>query len=125
MVRLSEARARAFLRPKVSVEDARGAIRLMTVSLQDVGIDTSTGKVDIDVIMTGKPKSIRDKMAFVIDCVAEMEKETGVVEEKVLYETLSKKVDISEEEARRIVGQLTREGVLYSPRTGTIRRTSA
>jgi len=125
LVRLSEARARAFLRPKVSVEDARGAIRLMTVSLQDVGIDTSTGKVDIDVIMTGKPKSVRDKMAFVIDCVAEMEKETGVVEEKVLYETLSKKADISEEEARRIVGQLIREGVLYSPRTGTIRRTSA
>jgi len=125
LVRLSEARARTFLRPKVSVEDARAAIRMMTVSLQDVGIDTTTGKVDIDVIMTGKPKSVRDKMAFIIDCVAEMEKETGVVEEKALYETLSKKIDVSEEEARRIVGQLIREGVLYSPKTGTIRRTSA
>jgi len=125
LVRVSEARARAFLRPKVSVEDARAAIRLTTVSLQDVGIDTSTGKVDIDVIMTGKPKSVRDKMAFVIDCVAVMEKETGVVEEKALYETLSKKIDISEEEARRIVGQLIREGVLYSPKTGTVRRATA
>lgn len=125
LVRLSEARARAFLRPEVTVEDARGAIRLMTVSLQDAGIDTTTGKVDIDVIMTGKPKSVRDKMAFVMDCVAEMEKETGLVEEKVLYETLSKKIDVSEDEARRIVGQLIREGILYSPKTGTIRRTSA
>jgi len=125
LVRLSEARARAFLRPMVSVEDARAAIRLMTVSLQDVGIDTSTGKVDIDVIMTGKPKSVRDKMAFIMDCIVQMEKETGVVEEKALYETLSKKIEISEEEARRIVGQLIREGVLYSPKVGTIRRTSA
>ena len=125
LVRLSEARARAFLRPMVSVEDARAAIRLMTVSLQDVGIDTTTGKVDIDVIMTGKPKSVRDKMAFIMDCIVQMEKETGVVEEKALYEALSKKIEISEEEARRIVGQLIREGVLYSPKVGTIRRTSA
>jgi replicative DNA helicase Mcm len=125
LVRLSEARARAFLRPKVTVEDARAAIRIMTVSLQDVGIDTTTGKMDIDVIMTGKPKSIRDKMAFVMDCIAQMEKETGVVEEKALYETLLKKIDVSEEDARRIVGQLIREGVLYSPKPGVIRRTSA
>ncbi len=125
LVRLSEARARAFLKPKVSVEDTRAAIRLMTVSLQDVGIDTTTGKVDIDVIMTGKPKSVRDKMAFIMDCIAQMEKETGMVEEKALYETILKKIDVSEEEARRIVGQLIREGVLYSPKSGVIRRTSA
>jgi len=125
LVRLSESRARAFLRPSVTVEDARGAIRLMTVSLQDVGIDTTTGMMDIDVIMTGKPKSMRDKMAFVIECVAEMEKETGMVEEKALYDVLSRKIEISEDEARRIVGQLTREGVLYSPKPGSLRRASA
>jgi len=97
----------------------------MTVSLQDVGIDTTTGMMDIDVIMTGKPKSMRDKMAFVIECVAEMEKETGMVEEKALYDVLSRKIEISEDEARRIVGQLTREGVLYSPKPGSLRRASA
>ncbi len=125
LVRLSEANARIFLRPAVTLEDARAAIRLMTVSLENVGIDTSTGKMDIDVIMTGKPKSVRDRMAFIIDLIVQMEKETGMVEERALYDTLSRKAEISEEEARRIVGQLIRDGVLYSPRTGYLRRASA
>jgi len=125
LVRLSEARARAFLRPKVTVEDARAAIRLMTVSLQNVGIDTSTGKMDIDVIMTGKPKSVRDRMSFIIDYVAQMEKETGMVDERVMYDTVSKKLEVSEDEVRRIIGQLIRDGVLYSPKAGFVRRASA
>lgn len=125
LVRLSEARARAFLRPKVTVEDARAAIRLMTVSLQNVGIDTSTGKMDIDVIMTGKPKSVRDRMSFIIDYVAHMEKETGMVDERVMYDTVSKKLEVSEDEVRRIIGQLIRDGVLYSPKAGFVRRASA
>ncbi len=125
LVRLSEANARVFLRPEVTVEDARAAIRLMTVSMQNVGIDTSTGKMDIDVIMTGKPKSVRDRMGFVLDYVAQMEKETGMVEERALYDTLSKKMEVSEEDARRIVGQLIRDGVLYAPKTGFLRRASA
>src|SRR5213594_3983154 len=38
LVRISEARARAFLRDHVTVEDAKSAIRIMTVSLSDVGV---------------------------------------------------------------------------------------
>ncbi len=125
LVRLAEANARVFLRPEVTVEDARAAIRLMTVSLQNVGIDTTTGKMDIDVIMTGKPKSVRDRMGIVLDYVAQVEKESGMVEERALYEALSKKIEVTEDEARRIVGQLIRDGVLYSPKTGFLRRASA
>lgn len=97
----------------------------MTVSLQNVGIDTTTGKMDIDVIMTGKPKSVRDRMGIVLDYVAQVEKESGMVEERALYEALSKKIEVTEDEARRIVGQLIRDGVLYSPKTGFLRRASA
>ncbi|HKM75262.1 MAG TPA: minichromosome maintenance protein MCM [Candidatus Bathyarchaeia archaeon] len=125
LVRLSEARAKSFLRTKVEVEDARAIIRLMTLSLQDVGIDMATGKMDIDVIMTGKPKSLRDKMQVVLSTFADLEKQLGIVEDATLYQALSRKVDITDDEARRLVDQLMREGIIYSPKPGHLKRTAA
>jgi len=124
LIRLSEARAKAFLRDEVNVEDTKAVIRLMTVSLQDVGIDTSTGKMDIDVIMTGRPKSQRDKMQAIISLVATLEKDTGSVEENTLYQELSTKHEIEEGQAKVLINQLIKEGVLYSPKPGYVRRTS-
>jgi len=125
LVRLAEARARSFLRDRVENEDARAIIRLMTLSLQDVGIDTTTGKIDIDVIMTGKPKSLRDKMQVVLSTFADLEKQLGIVEDSTLYQALSRKVDITDDEARRLVEQLVREGIIYSPKPGHLKRTAA
>ena len=98
--------------------------RLMTVSLQDVGIDMSTGKMDIDVIMTGKPKSQRDKMQAIISLVAALEKDTGSIDENTFYQELVSKHEIDEGQAKILVNQLIKEGVLYSPKPGYIRRTS-
>lgn len=125
LVRLSEARARSFLRDRVEAEDARSIIRLMTLSLQDVGIDTTTGKMDIDVIMTGKPKSLRDKMQVVLSTFADLEKQLGIVEDSTLFQALSRKVDVTDEDARRLVDQLVKEGILYSPKPGHLKRTAA
>ncbi len=125
LVRLAEARARSFLRDRVEPDDARSIIRLMTLSLQDVGIDTTTGKMDIDVIMTGKPKSLRDKMQVVLSTFADLEKQLGIVEDSTLYQALSRKVDLTDEEARRLVDQLVKEGILYSPKPGHLKRTAA
>jgi replicative DNA helicase Mcm len=125
LVRLSEARARVYLRDKVSIEDARAVIRLMNASLQDVGIDTTTGKTDIDIIMTGKSKSLRDAMALIRTAIADLEKETGTVEETELYETLSKKSGIEEDLAKKVVSQLLKEGLIYSPKPGHLKRTSS
>jgi replicative DNA helicase Mcm len=122
LVRLSEARARAFLRDKVLAEDAKAAIRLMTVSLQNVGIDVTTGKMDIDVIMTGKPKSLRDKMQAVLAFITELERQSGIVEEKKLYGILNEKMDMNEDEAKNIVNQLIKEGILYSPKPNQLKR---
>src|SRR5437879_1806389 len=77
LVRISEARARAFLRDIVTVEDAKSAIRIMTVSLSDVGVDVKTGAMDIDVIMTGKPRSLRDSFQRVIETVRSEERRVG------------------------------------------------
>jgi replicative DNA helicase Mcm len=125
LVRLSECRARSFLRREVMMEDAAAIIRLMTIALQDVGIDATTGKVDIDTIMTGKPKSLRDRMQLILSTVAILEKQTGTVQESTLYEELSKRAELTEGEARTLVGQLTRDGILYSPKPGHLKRTAA
>ena len=125
LVRLSEARARAFLRDKVTIEDARAVIRLMNASLQDVGIDTTTGKTDIDIIMTGKSKSLRDAMTLVRSAISELEKETGTVEEAKLYSTLSEKSGIEDDVAKKVVSQLLKEGLIYSPKPGHLKRTSS
>ena len=125
LVRLSECRARSFLRKEATVEDTDAIIRLMTIALQDVGIDTTTGKMDIDVIMTGKPKSLRDRMQTILSMVAMLERETGSVQESKLFEELSKTAALPEAEARTLVNQLTRDGILYSPKPGHLKRTAA
>jgi len=124
LVRISEARARAFLRDRVTVEDAKSAIRIMTVSLTDVGVDVKTGAMDIDVIMTGKPRSLRDSFQRVIETVAELERDTGTVEETVLVAALVDKEKMEEREARRLIAQLIKEGILYSPKPGRLKRTA-
>jgi len=116
LTRLSEARARSALRKEVTVEDAEAVILLMRKSMQQVGIDVSSGKYDIDIIMTGKPKSLRDKLQSVLSTIVEMEKETGTVREEDLYERLQKDFKIDEIEASKLVNQLAKEGTIYSPK---------
>lgn len=125
LVRLSEARAKLFLRETVTVEDASTVIRLMSLYMQEVGIDTTTGKIDIDVIMTGKPKSLRDKMDIVLGAFSDLEKQLGtVLEDATLYQAVSRKAQITEDEARRLVESLLKDGILYSPKPGHLRRTA-
>ena len=125
LVRLSEARARAFLRDQVTVEDAKSAVKIMTYALMDVGVDVKTGKIDIDTIMTGRPATVRDTLGRVIDIVRELERETGDVDEKILIAAIVDKDKVTDGEARRFVGQLIKEGMLYSPKEGRLKRTSS
>jgi replicative DNA helicase Mcm len=95
----------------------------MKKSLQEVGIDLSSYKYDIDLIMTGKPKSVRDKLQTILSTMIEMEKETGIVEKAALLNELETKYKISRNEAERLLGQLLREGTIYEPREGYLKKT--
>jgi len=123
LIRLSEARARVAMRREVNVEDAQAAIILMKKSLEQVGIDMASGKFDIDIIMTGRPKSIRDKLQAVISIIVEAEKTAGMISEEALYERLEGEYDIQRMEANRLLSQLTRDGIVYSPRPGYFKKT--
>ena len=123
LVRVSEARARAALRKVVTGEDAEAAISIMKRSLEEVGIDMSSYKMDIDLIMTGRPKSVRDKLQVVLSAVVEMERETGAVEKDALVGVLEEKHKLSKSEIERMIGQLLREGTLYEPGEGRLKKT--
>jgi replicative DNA helicase Mcm len=123
LVRTAEARARAALRKEVTAEDAEAAIAIMKRSLEEVGIDLSSFKVDIDIIMTGKPKSVRDKLHTVLSTLMEMERDTGIVEKALLLSELEAKFKIPRGEAEKLLGQLLREGTIYAPREGYLKKT--
>jgi replicative DNA helicase Mcm len=123
LIRLAEARARAALRTEVLAEDAEAAINIMKRSLEEVGIDLSSYKIDIDLIMTGKPKSLRDKLQVLLSVLAEMEKEIGMVDKTALINRLETEYNISRTEAERLIGQLLREGTIYEPREGYLKKT--
>lgn len=123
LVRISEARARSALRKEVTSEDAEASITIMKKSLEEVGIDLSSYKMDIDIIMTGKPKSVRDKLQTVLSTLMDMEKQTGMVERAALLTELEDKYKVPRGEAERLIGQLLREGTIYEPREGYLKKT--
>ncbi|MBN1357523.1 minichromosome maintenance protein MCM, partial [Candidatus Bathyarchaeota archaeon] len=123
LVRIAEARARVALKKEVSAEDADAAIAIMKRSLEEVGIDLSSYKMDIDLIMTGRPKSVRDKMQVVLSVLIEMEKETGMVEKAALVNELELKHKIQRAEIERMIWQLLREGTIYEHREGYLKKT--
>jgi replicative DNA helicase Mcm len=123
LVRCAEARARVALRKEVTAEDAEAAIAIMKKSLEEVGIDLSSFKVDIDIIMTGRPKSIRDRLATVLSVLMDMEKQTGIVERDAFVSELETKHKIPRGEIERMISQLLREGTIYEPREGCLKKT--
>jgi replicative DNA helicase Mcm len=123
LVRVSEARARVALRKEVTSEDAAAAITLMKRSLEEVGIDLSSYKVDIDLIMTGRPKSMRDRLHIILSTLMDMEKITGIVEKDALVNELETKHKIPGGEIERMISQMLREGTIYEPREGCLKKT--
>jgi len=123
LVRLAEARARVHLREEVTVEDAEAAIALMQRSLEQVGIDVETGEIDIDILYTGKPRSLQVQLQAVLGVIGERERIEGMVSDDDLYEAMSSDHGIGRTEASRLIGVLMRDGTIYSPRPGYYKRT--
>jgi replicative DNA helicase Mcm len=122
LVRLAEARAKAHLRSEVTKEDAEAVITLMQSSLEQVGIDVTTGQIDIYILYTGKPRSLQTQLQKVLAKIAELER-TGPVKDDDLYEALAED-GINRSDAAKLISTLMRDGTIFSPRPGTYRRTS-
>ncbi|MEM2004598.1 MAG: minichromosome maintenance protein MCM [Zestosphaera sp.] len=116
LVRLAEAHAKMKLKNKVEAEDAVEAVRLMNSVLEHVGMDVETGAIDIDLIMTGKPKSMREKEVTVVKLIRDI---LTSGEECVKYKDLRKKISdygIDEESLEKILRNLRRNGEIFEPK---------
>lgn len=118
IIRLTKAHARAHLRDEVTQEDAEEAIQLFNRTMEDVGIDPATGKYDVDLIESGTPKSMQDRLWTIVEIVHALQKESpdGAVLETTLFDYLKDAWKINELEIKKLIRTAIRDGVIFSPR---------
>ncbi len=121
LIRLAEAEAKMRLSSAVDKEDADRAISLFLKFLQSVGIDVETGKVDIDVIMTGKPpRSSQERIAVVLETIGRLEELNNgkpVKLDDVLRE-VEERGGMDRSTADKLINLLMKQGELYAPKPG-------
>lgn len=120
LVRLAEASAKIRLSNEVTVDDAKRATRLSQYVLDEIMRDKETGRIDVDIIQTGKPKSQVDKINTIIGITKELQKQYDLVEiNKIIERCAEYKID--EITARRIIDELVYKGDLYKARPGFVK----
>ena len=122
LVRLAKANARLRLSDRVIVEDANRAIMLVKHSLREAGIDTETGKVDIDVWMTGKPKSQREKLQRVLEIIEGLEREYGGAAPIDEIKRVAESEGINPKFVEQMIDSEKTRGLLYEPKPGMVSR---
>ncbi len=120
LVRMAEASARIRLSDKVEVFDAERSITLHTFMMNEILRDTETGRFDVDIIATGKPKSQVDKINTILSIVQQLQKEFDLVEiNKIVAE--AGEHQISEADCRRYLDELIYKGDLYRVKHGFVK----
>jgi replicative DNA helicase Mcm len=105
----------------VEVQDAERAIRLTTHVLDKVSRDRETGKLDIDIVATGRPKSQVDKINHVLSLAAKIQAQLGVVDMgRLVAQAVDENVG-DEIAVRRIVDDLIFKGELYKVKPGFVK----
>jgi replicative DNA helicase Mcm len=111
LIRISEAYARMSLRNVVLKQDAERAVNLVRVFLERVGIDMESGKIDIDVLMTGKPKSVRDRTVKILEIIEDLSGDECAKLKEILEE--ASREGIEQKQAERIILELRRNGEIF------------
>jgi len=122
-IRLSEARAKLALKKEVTEEDVNAATKLLKSYLSQVGIDSQTGRADIDMVVVGHSKSQGDKMQLVFELYMKMERENEgrpVKREQFLKRVAAE--GMSEKFVERLIGDWIQQGVLYEPKVGELKK---
>ncbi|MEM2948235.1 MAG: minichromosome maintenance protein MCM [Candidatus Anstonellales archaeon] len=120
LVRLSEAHAKMRLSSNVEKRDAEAAINLMRYMMEQTMMDRETGKLDVDIISTGKSQSEREKAITVMDIIKELNSKFDDVGIELIYEE-AERYEIDKYEVDRIIEELDRKGVIYYPKQGYVR----
>jgi replicative DNA helicase Mcm len=113
MVRLSIARARVLLHPRVTEDDALHAINLIERMLTTVAVDQTTKKVDVGVLYN-KPISEKGLREAALDVLKRLSGESKQpVEDKAFYDEIVKEGKFTRDQAEKIFQDMWKSGVIY------------
>jgi len=74
------------------------------------------------VILTGKPKSMRDKFAIVIKTIKEFQDEKGYAEDEEVRQALRER-GLTDDEINKLLTRLLSDGKVFAPKPGRYRLT--
>jgi replicative DNA helicase Mcm len=116
MIRLSIARARILLHPRVTEDDALHAINLIDRMLKTVAIDQSTKKVDVGVLYN-KPISEKGLREAALEAFKRLSGDAKQpVEDKAFYEEMEKMGKFTHEQVEKVFQDMWKSGVIYEVR---------
>lgn len=115
--RLAEANAKMHLRNLVTISDVKTAIDLKTVSIKQIGIDPTTGKIDSNVLVGEKSKNQVNDIEFIKEELQELrnDNETEIEIEDFIqialmeYEPTLNGTSITEERIKQALSYLKQE----------------
>lgn len=116
LIRLAEASAKSRLADTVELSDAERAIALTEFMFKTLSMDSS-GRRDIDVILTGMPKEKVDKLNILLNIIKDLEEKEGYASNKQLYEE-AEKAGMTSDLVNKYVKELERSGDIYMPKAG-------
>jgi replicative DNA helicase Mcm len=121
LIRLAEASAKVRLLDKVEVVDAEKAIEIMRYTIEQLGREPETGKIDIDRT-EGTSTSQRKRIFEILDILDMLEVKLGkpVPKEEIL--AAAEDQGIKAEEAEELVRRLKTEGTIFEPKLNHFER---
>jgi len=120
LIRLAEASAKVRMDKYVRKEDAERAIKLMTFSIQQLGTEIETGKIDIDRMESGITSSQRSKIKIILDIMSELESKIG--KNIPIEDVKAAAEEQGIENADEMLEKLDREGLIFHPKPGHVRK---
>jgi replicative DNA helicase Mcm len=120
LVRLAEANAKLRLSDTVQERDAKVAVDIMNYVMKAIMTDQETGRIDVDIISTGRSQSEREKIIQVMDIIKELSSQYDAVEVEMIVQE-AKGQNIEEGKTRRVIDELMRNGEIYFPKHGFVK----
>lgn len=126
LVRLSQAHARMRLSNRVTPEDVDVAIKLLEYSLKQVALHE--GRIDIDVLYTGRPRSEQKRMSIILRIIDQLEQELnyppdGVPKDDVVTRA-ALELRATPDDIEKELDKMGKEGIIYFPSPDRVRKTS-
>ncbi len=120
LVRIAEASAKSRLSENIILRDAEIAVSLFEFMFKTLAVDSS-GRRDIDMLMTGVPKEKVNQINSIIALIKKIDDDTGAGAPIVTVLDEAEKQGISRDKTTKFINELERSGDIYSPKAGILK----